>query len=144
MKIHGSVVSLSFIFPHPPEDEKKKKKKKKKSNVTEAKPKRNRPKTDPKQDQSKPRGILKPYPVSLRSPAGRQPEELLNLRRYIASPPLRLVRLGADSQLWSRCNGTRKLQDGRQANQHTHSSDQAELRYAAHQGCGKLLYHTLS
>ena len=26
MKIRGSVVSLSFIFPHPPEDEKKKKK----------------------------------------------------------------------------------------------------------------------
>ena len=28
MKIRGSVVSLSFIFPHPPEDEKKKKRKK--------------------------------------------------------------------------------------------------------------------
>ena len=27
MKIRGSVVSLSFIFPHPPENEKKKKKK---------------------------------------------------------------------------------------------------------------------
>ena len=27
MKIRGSVVSLSFIFPHPPEDMKKKKKK---------------------------------------------------------------------------------------------------------------------
>ena len=26
MKICGSVVSLSFIFPHPPEDRKKKKK----------------------------------------------------------------------------------------------------------------------
>ena len=28
MKIRGSVVSLSFLFPHPPEDRKKKKKKK--------------------------------------------------------------------------------------------------------------------
>ena len=29
MKIRGSVVSSSFIFPHPPEDEEEKKKKKK-------------------------------------------------------------------------------------------------------------------
>ena len=33
MKIRGSVVSLSFFFPHPPEDEKKKNRHKKRGGI---------------------------------------------------------------------------------------------------------------